>query len=204
MFEAKYGAITGDLFLQALKMRTLLRDSKGDPVINACKTDKDKAAALDGLFQMGAAGGPMRRPPYAADRPPFGRGNGGAHDGRGNGGTGAGGCIGHAKGNCRFPNDCKWEHLSSAKLQKLEKEVVARKEAAVSLVADGKMDSPKGKAQPQGKAAPARAAASNSFAALSGLLTDILNEVAVHDGAAALSGQEDVCGFGMGFHTRMV
>ena len=116
----------------------------------------------------------------------------------------SGDCIGHAKGNCRFPNDCKWEHLSSEKLQKLEKEVVARKGAAVSLVADGKKDLLKGKAQPQGKTAPTRATASNTFAALSGLLTDIINDVAVHDGVAALSGQEDVCGFGMGFHTRMV
>ena len=57
------------------------------------KTDNDKAAALDGLFQMVAAGGPMRHPPYASARPPFGRGNGGTHDVRGNGGAGGGAVV---------------------------------------------------------------------------------------------------------------
>ena len=36
VFETKYGTITGDLFLQVLKVWWLLRDSKGDPVINTC------------------------------------------------------------------------------------------------------------------------------------------------------------------------
>ena len=35
VFQMKYGGITGDLFLQVLKVRVLFRDSKGDPVINA-------------------------------------------------------------------------------------------------------------------------------------------------------------------------
>jgi hypothetical protein len=38
VFQMKYGAITRDLFLQTLKVRTLLQDSKGDPVINVCNS----------------------------------------------------------------------------------------------------------------------------------------------------------------------
>ena len=36
MFEAKYGPIACDIYLQACKARALLRDSKGDPTVNAC------------------------------------------------------------------------------------------------------------------------------------------------------------------------
>ena len=36
MFEARYGPITFDIYLQACEARALLRDSKGDPTINAC------------------------------------------------------------------------------------------------------------------------------------------------------------------------
>ncbi len=36
VFEAKYGPITFDIYWQACKARALLRDSKGDPTVNAC------------------------------------------------------------------------------------------------------------------------------------------------------------------------
>ncbi len=36
MFEAKYGPITFDIYRQACKARALIRDSKGDPTVNAC------------------------------------------------------------------------------------------------------------------------------------------------------------------------
>jgi hypothetical protein len=36
VFEAKYGPITFDTYWQACKARALLRDSKGDPTVNAC------------------------------------------------------------------------------------------------------------------------------------------------------------------------
>ena len=36
VFETKYGPITFDIYWQACKARALLRDSKGDPTVNAC------------------------------------------------------------------------------------------------------------------------------------------------------------------------
>ena len=48
VFEAKYDVITSDLFLQALKVRSLLRDSKGDPVINFC----NRALRTKGQYQQ--------------------------------------------------------------------------------------------------------------------------------------------------------
>ena len=74
-----------------------------------------------------------------------------------------GDCIGHAHGDCRFSHDCKYEHLSSAKLQRIESEVASRKGTSVSLVADGKKESPKDKVQSQVGAAPVMATASNTL-----------------------------------------
>ena len=80
----------------------------------------------------------------------------------------AGGCVGHAEGNCLFaskPGGCKFGHFSAAEIQRIAREVTARKKSAVALVAEGKKDSLKDKAQSQGKSAPAMTAASEGAAA---------------------------------------
>ena len=100
-----------------------------------------------------------------------------------------GGCVGHAQGDCKHETDLKFPHFSDAKLQKFDREVVSRKGTTVSSVADGKKDPPKGKTQTQGKTVPSMSSPSNSFAVLSGLLTDILNETVVHNGSVWTGGR---------------
>jgi hypothetical protein len=36
VFDAKYGPINFDIYWESCKVRALLRDSKGDPTVNAC------------------------------------------------------------------------------------------------------------------------------------------------------------------------
>jgi hypothetical protein len=68
------------------------------------------------------------------------------------------------------------------------------------MTADGKKNTPTSTAQAQGKTAPVKTGASDGAAALGALLTELLNEAAVHNGAAAISGQDGVRGFGLGCH----
>ena len=64
------------------------------------------------------------------------------------------------------------------------------------MAADGKKSAPTGK--PPGNVAPVMTSAPNGGAALGALLTEILNEAAMQNGAAAISGQDGVRGFGLG------
>jgi hypothetical protein len=68
------------------------------------------------------------------------------------------------------------------------------------MTADGKKNKPTSTVQVQGKAAPVKTGASDGAAALGALLTELLNEATVHNGTAAISGQDGVCGFGLGCH----
>jgi hypothetical protein len=66
-------------------------------------------------------------------------------------------------------------------------------------MADGKKDSVKDNTQAQGKAAPAMAAASDNSAAFNKFMTEFLNEVALQNGASAIS-EHGMRGFGLGFY----
>ena len=197
--------------------------------LKSSKNIKEQEAAMGGLIDMlghnarpprpigGRGSGPLVGKNGAAGGGGTGAGRGKGSPGAGKGapqGTGgnpttikvielsvelvqairkAGGCIGHAKGNCQFGNSCKFTHLSA-------KEVAALQKAAVAMAADDKKNTPTGKAQAQGKAAPVMTGAPDGAAALGALLTELLNEAAVHNGAAAISGQDGVRGFGLGWH----
>jgi hypothetical protein len=106
-------------------------------------------------------------------------------------------CIGHAKGNCLHGDRCKFKHSSKADLRGFVEEAAAMQKAAVAMAADGKKNALTGK--PQGKTAPVMTSAPKGGAGLGALLTEMLNEVAMHDGAAAISGQDGVHGFGLGW-----
>jgi hypothetical protein len=109
-----------------------------------------------------------------------------------------GGCIGHAKGNCQFGTGCKFTHNSAADLRRIAKEVTAKQKVAVAMTADVKKNTPTSTAQAQGKEVQVKTGASNGAAALGALLTELLNEAAVHNGTATISGQDGVRGFGLG------
>jgi hypothetical protein len=167
-------------------------------IVNS-KTEKEKKATVHGMIEMLAQN---TRPGAGRGQELPGAGGGGPPKSGGSHVAGMpvkgkqigqdmiqavrdeGGCIGHANGNCSFGPRCKFPHLSDSVLQRITKEVAARKKSAVALVADGKKDSPKGIAQLQGKGAPAMTAASDGAAALNSFLTEFLNEA----------------GFGLGFH----
>ena len=68
----------------------------------------------------------------------------------------------------------------------------------MALATDVRTDAPKNKEQTRSTTAPAMPATPHSVAALNGLLTEFLNETAVRNGAAPISGQ--MHGFGLGFH----
>jgi hypothetical protein len=99
-----------------------------------------------------------------------------------------GGCIRHAKGNCQFGTVCKFTHNSAADLRRITKEVTAQQKVTVAMTADGKKNTPTSTAQAQGKAASEKTGASDGAAALVALLTELLNEEAVHNGTTAISG----------------
>jgi len=100
----------------------------------------------------------------------------------------AGGCIGHAMGNCQFGNGCKFTHLSKTELRRFADEATALQKAVVVMASDGKKNTPTDKAQVQGKASPVK--------------TGAFNQADVHNGAAAISGQGGVRGFGLGWPLR--
>ncbi len=85
-------------------------------------------------------------------------------------------------------------------LRCIAKEVTAQQKVAVAMTADGKKNTPTSTAQAQGKVAPVTTGASDGAAALGALLTELLNEESVHNWAAAISGQDGVRGFGLGWH----
>jgi hypothetical protein len=68
------------------------------------------------------------------------------------------------------------------------------------MTADSKKNTPTSTAQAQGKTAPVKTGASDGAAALGALLTELINEASVHYGAATISGQDGVRGFGLGWH----
>ncbi len=99
-----------------------------------------------------------------------------------------GGCIRHAKGNCRFGTVCKFTHNSAADLRRIAKEVTVQQKVAVAMTADSKKNTPTSTTQAQGKLVSVKTGASDGAAALGALLTELLNEEAVHNGSAAISG----------------